>query len=224
MAIIDNVINIRSFGRVNSRKVSQRAKATLENVLPIYAVNNVHDLPGRDETNHLEIGFGYGTDLALRAAGNPKINYIGCETYNNGIVNLLEIIEMTGLDNVKVFNGDARILISNMEDEYLDRVLIIFPDPWPKRRQQKRRLINEDFLALLEKKMKKYGTMFFSSDSRDYVEYVMNLMTKNKCSFVPNFKSLDECKSEPQWWGKTKYQIKAEQEGREVFFLEFMLG
>ena len=90
----------------------------------------------------LEIGFGGGEHLAQQAEQHPQIGFIGCEVFENGIVKLLAQIERRRLDNIRIFADDARLMIAAMPPASVDRVFILFPDPWPKRRQHKRRIVS----------------------------------------------------------------------------------
>lgn len=212
MPIIDNKKNIRSFGRINGRgKVKTDALEKVE-----FLITEDYKID-KNNVNHLEIGFGYGESLLARAITNPAINYIGCETYVKGVLNLASNLAANNVKNVKIFNGDARILLEKFDNQSIDMIFILFPDPWPKKKQNKRRIISDDFLILLQNKLKNDGKLFFATDIDSYVEWTLEKLQNNGhfsgyCTSTP-----------PNWWVKTKYQEKAIKEGRSSKFLEYKL-
>lgn len=219
MAILDNKRNIRSFGRINGRSCGKKVSYALDELLPKYLFDPEEiDI---NACNYLEIGFGYGESFAKRALTDKNVNYIGCETYSKGVANLIDSIEKDSIKNIEIFNGDARILLENIPDHSIDKIFILYPDPWPKKRHNKRRIINEKFLELIHKKLKKYGILFFTTDVTDYADWVIEKV-RNSNLFIADFSSLSEVKTEPQWWVKTKYQEKAIKELRDSYFIEFI--
>lgn len=220
MVILDNRKNVRSFGRINGRGTLKNEKETIENILPKYLIDLYYNI-NCDQINHLEIGFGYGESVFERAKNNKNFNYIACETYIKGVLNLVNLIEKEKLENIKIFNGDARLLLENLKDKSIDMIYILFPDPWPKKRHNKRRIINEEFLELISKKLKNNGHLFFATDIKNYLEWAIEKVDDNG-----NFKKLfneENCKNVPDWWVQTRYQSKAIKEGRECNFLEWEL-
>lgn len=217
MLTLDNKKNIRSFGRINGRGITEETKNILKNKLEQYKF--VLEDFKKDNINHFEIGFGYGESIVERAKNNPNIKYIACETYTKGVLNLINLIEVNKINNIQIFNGDARLLLETLPDNSLDMVFVLFPDPWPKKKQQKRRIINDDFLILLSQKIKFDGKLFFASDIENYVEWTIEKV-ENNGFFVKMFDN-ESMKIEPNWWVQTKYQEKAIREGRESCFLEW---
>lgn len=214
---------IRTFGRIKSRGFSEAKIDKLNNVLPNYTVkieNNeeIQNLSANNDRLFFEIGFGYGEHTAHQALLNKNTKIVACETYINGVLSLLDKIIVNEIKNIKIFNGDARLLLEKMPDNSIDKVFILFPDPWPKKKQNKKRIINDEFLNLLKQKLKSDGTLFFASDILNYVEWTLNFADGK---FQKMFNNLEECKKEPEWWIKTRYQTKAIKEGRESYFLEF---
>ena len=218
-----NNFKIRTFGRIRSRGFSETKIDKLNNVLPKYSVKinengTVENFPSKCNKLFFEIGFGYGEHTAHQALLNKDVEIVACETYINGVLSLLDKIETNNIENIRIFNGDARLLLEKMPNNSIDKVFILFPDPWPKKRQNKKRIINDEFLNLLKQKLKDNGTLFFASDILDYVEWTLNFANGK---FKKMFDNLEECKREPEWWIKTRYQTKAIKEGRESYFLEF---
>ncbi len=218
-----NNFKIRTFGRIRSRGFSEAKIDKLNNVLPKYSVKinengTVENFPSKCNKLFFEIGFGYGEHTAHQALLNKDVEIVACETYINGVLSLLDKIKTNNIENIRIFNGDARLLLEKIPDNSIDKVFILFPDPWPKKRQNKKRIINDEFLNLLKQKLKDNGTLFFASDILDYVEWTLNFANGK---FKKMFDNLEECKREPEWWIKTRYQTKAIKEGRESYFLEF---
>lgn len=220
---MENNRKIRSFGRIKSRKLKDSKVEKLEVIFPKYKIeikddDEILNLPEKYEKLYFEIGFGYGEHTAHQATLNKGYGIVACETYINGVLSLIDKIEENKIENIRIYNSDARILLEKMPDHSIDKMFILFPDPWPKKKQNKRRIINDEFLELLRKKLKIGGTLFFASDILNYVEWTFDFA---KDKFEPLFKEINECKKEPDWWIRTRYQQKAINEGRESYFLEF---
>jgi len=103
----------------------------------------------------LEIGFGGGEHLIEAATREPEVGFIGCEPFINGMARLLSQIEQRGLNNIRLHRGDAVEVLDRLPDASLDRVYLFYPDPWPKRRQRKRRFVSADTLARLARTMQR---------------------------------------------------------------------
>jgi tRNA (guanine-N7-)-methyltransferase len=127
-------------------------------------------MPGAAEA-WLEIGFGGGEHLAAQAARRPDVLFIGAEPFQNGVASALRHIDEAGLTNVRVHDGDARDLLARLPDASLERIFILFPDPWPKARHNKRRLLQADTAAELARVLKVGGRLRFASDWADYVNW-----------------------------------------------------
>jgi tRNA (guanine-N7-)-methyltransferase len=132
--------------------------------------------PDADET-WLEIGFGGGEHLAAQAERRPDVLLIGAEPFQNGVASALRHIDEKGLRNVRLQDGDARELLARLPDASLDRVFILFPDPWPKGRHHKRRLVQADTAAELARVLKPGGLLRFASDWSDYVDWSLERLT-----------------------------------------------
>ena len=175
---------IRSFvlrqGRISNAQ--QRAYDTL---LPCYGIPyspQVLDLKqifGRDAAKVLEIGFGMGETTAAIAARHPERDYLGIEVHTPGVGSLLKAIAQQGLKNVRVIQHDAvEVLHDMLAPSSLDAVHIFFPDPWPKKRHHKRRLIQPEFTALLASHMKPCSYLHISTDWQEYAEQILDVLKR----------------------------------------------
>ncbi|MEJ0058579.1 MAG: tRNA (guanosine(46)-N7)-methyltransferase TrmB [Terricaulis sp.] len=126
---------------------------------------------------NLEIGFGGGEHLVAQAAAHPDHRFIGVEPFLNGVGSCLRHIEEAGAQNVRLHHGDARDVIARLPDASLDRIYILFPDPWPKVRHWKRRLIQRDFIAELARVLKPGGDVRFATDWAHYAAWTLELFT-----------------------------------------------
>jgi len=168
---------MRSFGRIKSRPIKPRQAALMDELLPrIRAPQAPFDplalKPDATEV-WVEIGFGGGEHMAAQAARRPDVLVIGAEPFLNGVASAVRHVDEQGLTNVRIHDGDARLLLQNLPDASLDRVFILFPDPWQKARHHKRRLIQPDFLDELARVLRPGGRVRFASDWADYVDWTL---------------------------------------------------
>ena len=168
---------LRSFGRLKSRPIKPRQAALMETRLPGLRVppgpvDPAVLAPGASET-WLEIGFGGGEHMAAQAARAPDVLIIGAEPFLNGVASAVRHIEEQGLSNVRLHDEDVRDLIARLPDASLARVFILFPDPWPKTRQQKRRLVQPELVAELARVLRPGGRLRFASDVASYVDQAL---------------------------------------------------
>jgi len=175
---------IRSFvlrqGRVSNAQ--QRAHDTLLPRFGIPYAPQIADLDrifGRSAPKILEIGFGMGETTATIARQHPENDYLGIEVHTPGVGSLLKTIGEENLSNVRIVQHDAVEVLSNMiEPEMLDGVHIFFPDPWPKKRHHKRRLIQPEFIALLAGRLKPGAYLHAATDWREYAEQILDVLNR----------------------------------------------
>jgi tRNA (guanine-N7-)-methyltransferase len=172
---------IRSFVRRTGRMThaQRRALTALWQRFGVEADAPVDSMAlfGRRAPLVLEIGFGDGEALATLASVDPMANYLGLEVHRPGIGHLLLRAEALALTNLRVMCADAvEVLERQIPDDCLDRVQIFFPDPWPKTRHHKRRLIQPSFVTLLVHKLKSSGPLHIATDCEDYARSILNLL------------------------------------------------
>jgi tRNA (guanine-N7-)-methyltransferase len=169
----------------------------------------------------LEIGFGGGEHLAAQALRHPEIGLIGCEVFVNGIATFLAQAERERIGNVRLWPEDARLLLDALPDASLDRVFLLFPDPWPKRRHAGRRFIGPENLGRLARVLKPGGELRVASDDPGYVAWTLRHLRAS-----PQFRWLaaraDDWRRPPEDWVPTRYQAKATAEARPTTFLRFV--
>jgi tRNA (guanine-N7-)-methyltransferase len=167
----------------------------------------------------IEIGFGSGEHLAQQAASHPEIGMIGCEVFENGVVKLLGEIHRRGLRNVRVLPDDARPLLGMLPEASIGRVFILFPDPWPKLRHHKRRLVATATLDVLADIMRDGAELRIATDHAEYLEWMLDVVTSH-----PGFEGLvrgpSGWQARPADWPATRYEGKALAAGREPNFLQ----
>ena len=168
----------------------------------------------------LEIGFGGGEHLVAQARANPNIGFIGCDPFFEGVGKLLSQIEAAGLSNIRIFPGDANRLITALPGACLGKVFALFPDPWPKKRHNKRRLVNKGFLNSLARIMCDDAEFRFSTDHDEYGRWVLRFLLEHQ--------AFDRSACGPRDWRArpldgivTRYEQKALTAGRTCIYLQF---
>ena len=177
---------IRSFVRREGRMTSSQQRA-FDSLWPLYGVITTHQtidfnqLFQRVAPVILEIGFGMGHSLVQQAQQFSENNYLGIEVHRPGVGALLSAIEKNKLENIRIVCDDAvAILKNNIADNSLDKIQIFFPDPWPKKRHHKRRLIQIEFVELLRTKLKPGGYLQLATDWQDYAAHMLQVMQKSQ--------------------------------------------
>lgn len=169
----------------------------------------------------LEIGFGMGNSLLEQALRHPENNYLGIEVHRPGIALLLTQIEKFKLKNIKVIYADATEILAHSIPNYsLDVVQIFFPDPWPKTRHHKRRLVQAKFIELLHEKLKLNGKLHLATDWQNYAQHMLKIMentpqwqnTAEKNQFTPR----------PPTRPMTKFEKRGQQLGHAIWDLVFI--
>jgi len=196
----------RLWGRSISHPLSQGQKDLLERGKDQWHFQNDGDsFLSAFPKKILEIGFGDGEHLIHQAKKHSNTGFIGCERFLNGVVKVLDAIEKDTITNIRLFSDDVTILLEHLPDHSLSTIYVLFPDPWPKKRHKKRRLLNSPFIAQLHKKLTPAGSLIMASDDTDYQEFIQEETAKLQELFT-----LKEITDPP----RTKYCRKADREGR----------
>jgi tRNA (guanine-N7-)-methyltransferase len=202
---------LRTFGRIRSRVIKPRQAALMTSLLPEVAVPEgaFDPLLLKPDANEvwMEIGFGGGEHMAAQAARRPDVLILGAEPFLNGVASALRHVEEARLTNVRVHTGDARDLMASLPGACLARLFILFPDPWPKLRHNKRRLIQPDFTLKAARLLKPGGRLRFATDWADYADQTLAVLTRS-----PSFRWLAEQASDwtvpPTDHVTTRYEAK----------------
>ena len=177
---------VRSYVRREGRITDGQSRA-LEHLLPQYGITPTPSLLdfntvfSNSNPVILEIGFGNGELLAQQAEKYPSYNYLGIEVHRPGIGRLLQNLEKRGLNNVRIMPDDAmEILRSRIPENSLQEIWLFFPDPWPKKKHHKRRIVNAEFLELVAKTLMDGGLFRFATDWQDYANWTKELIHTDK--------------------------------------------
>ncbi len=163
-------------------------------------------MPGAHEV-WLEIGFGGGEHMAAQAARAPDVLILGAEPFQNGVASAVRHIDEQGLENVRLLDGDARDLLTRLPDASLARAFILFPDPWPKARHHKRRLVREETVAELARVLRPGGRLRFASDVAHYVDWALEVIIANP-AFTWTANRADDWRTPPADHITTRYEEK----------------
>ena len=166
----------------------------------------------------LEIGFGNGEHMLWQAATNPHVGIIGCEPFVNGLAQCCVRIAESGLSNIRLYDGDARRIVTALVPHSLDRIFILFPDPWPKRRHHKRRLVARTVLGHLARALKPGGDIRLATDDPDYAEWMLFEASMTE-GLSWQARGAQDWREKPADWPLTRYESKARKAGRDVYFL-----
>jgi tRNA (guanine-N7-)-methyltransferase len=186
----------------------------MDHLLPPIAVDLGNALAKTGERRWLEIGFGGGEHLIHQASINPAVSIIGAEAFLNGVAKALAHVEAAGVENIRIYYGDARLLLEALPDQCLERLYLLYPDPWPKERQKKRRFVNPVNLNHFHRLLKPEGLFLFASDIPDYVDW-----TREHVRVHAGFTEEGDCALPFENWTQTRYEAKAIREGRVPAYL-----
>ncbi|MGZ6012653.1 MAG: tRNA (guanosine(46)-N7)-methyltransferase TrmB, partial [Caulobacteraceae bacterium] len=189
-----------------------RQAGLMKTLLPQLAVDLSDPLAGWSGPAWLEIGFGGGEHMAAQAAkfaqeGAPEVRILGAEPFVNGVASAVRHVEEQGLSNVRIHHGDARDLISALPDGSIERVFILFPDPWPKARHHKRRIVQPELLTELARVLKPGGGLRFATDWAEYADWTLERVLKSGLYAWPAERA-DDWRRPPADHVTTRYEQK----------------
>jgi tRNA (guanine-N7-)-methyltransferase len=216
------------FGRRKGHKLRKQQAELYEDLLPKLSLDITRPAP-RDLASlfsfapgrlQLEIGFGGGEHLLHEARAHPNTGYIGCEPFINGMAKMLAVIANEKIPNIRLHASDALYLLEWLPGASLDRIDILYADPWPKKRHWKRRFISDENVARFARVLKPGGILHFASDIDTYVEWTLVRLLRNK-DFVWLADKADDWRLPWPGWPGTRYEQKAIREGRKPAYLEF---
>ena len=215
----------RLYGRRQGHALRGFQASLVETLLPQVAVPAAGPLDaaalfGDDRALWLEIGFGKGEHLAVLAAANPQVGFIGCEPFLNGIAGALVEIDARGLGNVRLHMGDALEVLERLPDASLSRAFLLHPDPWPKARHAKRRFANPGPLDMLSAKLAPGAEFRLGTDHPVYLRWALMQLGRR-----PDFEWLAatpaDWQSQPADWPDSRYAAKARAQGQPIWYLRY---
>ena len=225
--------DLRSYGRRRGRKVSPRQQALWDTLLPRLRLRlegpppqHLAGLGARPEGGGcsqvwLEIGFGGGEHLVWQAEQNPGTLLIGCEPFVDGVVKVLDVIEQMALGNIRIHPDDARAVLRWLPPGSIDRAFILFPDPWPKQRHRKRRLVNFETIQDLARVLRPKAELRLGTDIGDYATQMLEAVLASG-AFDWQARQPADWRERPRDWPPTRYEQKAQREGRRCCYLRFL--
>jgi tRNA (guanine-N7-)-methyltransferase len=216
------------FGRRHGKTLRPLHASLLESLLPELRLDpgtpvpsDMSELFGCPVKNfRLEIGFGGGEHLIHRLRENPETGFIGVEPFVNGTAKLLAELHARPAPNIRVYDQDAALLLDWLPAASIDHIDILYPDPWPKKRQHKRRFVGPVNLPLLARVLKPRGRLCFASDIADYVNWTL-IHVRAHGGFAFDAEDAADWRSPYLNWPGTRYEAKALREGRPPAYLSF---
>jgi tRNA (guanine-N7-)-methyltransferase len=215
------------YGRAHGKALRSYHAALVRNVLPQLEIGSAPRLDCgalfsfRPQEIWLEIGFGGGEHLIAQAAARRDIGFLGAEPFVNGVAKALAGIEREKLDNVRLRAGDAGALLEALPDGALSRVFILYPDPWPKRRHNKRRFISDERVEDFARVLRAGGEARFATDIDDYAGWTLRRFL-DSARFQWPARKADDWRQPWSDWRETRYEAKAKREGRKPVYLSFI--
>jgi tRNA (guanine-N7-)-methyltransferase len=214
--------------RTRYHKLGASREELITRVFPAIALNldeHVRTEPAKlfpvavNEIN-LEIGFGGGEHLVAEARRMPGSGFIGCETYVAGLARLLNEIEVNELNNVRAYAGDGLDVVEWLPDACLSRIDVLFPDPWPKLKHHKRRIMRDPIIPLFARVLRSQGELRFASDNLHYATQVFHSLCRSPF-FNRGVTTLGDCIEPWENFPGTVYNTRANEDGRTSYFLRF---
>jgi tRNA (guanine-N7-)-methyltransferase len=216
--VTDETQRFQLYGRRKGKALRPHHTKLIAELLPELAFDRERLDPRKPA--RLEIGFGGGEHLAHQAALHPDVAFIGAEPFINGVAKLLALIEARALRNIAVHAGDARELFATLPDGSLDRIYLLYPDPWPKTRHHRRRLVSQENLKHFHRLLQPKGLFRFASDIDHYVQWTL-FETRKAGGFTWLAESAADWRTPFPDWIETRYETKAKREGRKTSYLTF---
>jgi tRNA (guanine-N7-)-methyltransferase len=227
----------RLYGRAKGKPLRSGQQALIDTLLPQIAVPadgpvTAQALFGDARPLHFEIGFGGGEHMAGRADMLPDHGFIGAEPFLNGVAQALVHVDggrgsdggAAGLPlrNVRIHHGDALEVLARVPDGALSFVYLLHPDPWPKARHAKRRMMNDGPVDLIARKLKPGGEFRFGTDHPVYLRHALMIMRRHTDQFDWLAQTPSDFQKRPGGWPETRYEAKARAQGHEVWYFRYV--
>jgi release factor glutamine methyltransferase len=203
------------FGRSKSRALSKTKKFFYVNHKDDFLVDFEQIKLVKNKDFVLEIGFGLGENLLFQATKYPKNHFIGIDPFINGVANVIQKAKELNLNNISILDMPVQKVLDNFSDNFFSKVFVLFPDPWMKNKQKKRRLLNYLFLEKILKKMKVKSSFIFATDDQDY----FNFVTKEISLLRKKIDTFEYSLSNKHPITDTKYSNKATKLKKNIYLL-----
>ena len=203
------------FGRSKSRALSKSKKFFYTNHKDDFLVDFEQIKLVKHKDFVLEIGFGLGENLLFQATKYPKNHFIGIDPFINGVANVIKKAKELNLYNISILDMPVQKVLDNFSDNFFSKVFVLFPDPWMKNKQKKRRLLNYLFLEKILKKMKVKSSFIFATDDQDY----FNFVTKEISLLRKKIDTFEYSLSNKHPIADTKYSNKATKLKKNIYLL-----
>jgi tRNA (guanine-N7-)-methyltransferase len=216
----------RLYGRSTGHRLRKGQAELVETLLPAIAVPDEGEITaerlfGHPAQLHFEIGFGGGEHLAHRADLLPDHGFIGCEPFLNGVATALAHVRDRRLANVRLHMNDALEVLARIPDGALSFVYLLHPDPWPKARHAKRRMVNDGPLGLIAAKLKPGGEFRLATDHAVYLDWSLMVMQRHADTFEWLAEKPSDFLKPPSGWIETRYGAKSRREGRQPYYFRY---
>jgi tRNA (guanine-N7-)-methyltransferase len=216
----------RLYGRSSGHKLRKGQQELVDGLLPQIEVPaegevTARRLFGDDRPLHVEIGFGSGEHLAYRADLLPDHGFVGCEPFLNGIAVALAHVRDKHLANVRLWRGDALDVLRRLPDGAISFLYLLHPDPWPKARHAKRRMVNDRPVDLFAAKLKSGGEFRLATDDPTYLAWSLMVMQRHEQQFEWLAERPSDFLKPPSGWIETRYGAKSRREGRRPYYLRY---
>jgi tRNA (guanine-N7-)-methyltransferase len=216
----------RLYGRSTGHKLRKSQQELVDTLLPQIAVPETGEISaprlfGDDRPLHFEIGFGSGEHLASRADMLPGHGFIGAEPFLNGVATALGHVRDQHLANVRLWRGDALEVLQRIPDDALSFLYLLHPDPWPKARHAKRRMVNDRPVDLFVAKLKAGGEFRLATDDPTYLTWALMIMQRHTHQFEWLAETPGDFLDPPGGWIETRYGAKSRREGRRPYYLRY---
>ena len=219
------------YGRFKGPTLTKKQEILLKIELPKFIIDSV-DVTDNSErqflnlrkyTNNkplwLEIGFGSGEHLLNQAQLNPDVVFFGCEPYINGVASLLAKIKEKRINNIFIYPGDVRNLFDVLPSNSIDRVFLLYPDPWPKKRHNRRRFVNPEYLIPLCRVMKITAQFRIATDVKEYCSHAFQEVLK--LDFILKEQNKNDFSFPWEGWSPTRYEKKAQKDNKTSYYMTF---
>src|SRR5690349_845336 len=216
----------RLYGRSSGHKLRKGQQELIDRLLPAIAVSAEEEISsarlfGEERPLHFEIGFGSGEHLADRADMLPDHGFIGAEPFLNGVATALAHIRDKSLANVRIWRGDALDVLQRVPDGALSFLYLLHPDPWPKARHAKRRMVNDRPVDLFAAKLKSGSEFRLATDDPTYLAWSLMVMQRHSGQFEWLAERPHDFLEPPYGWMETRYGAKSRREGRRPYYLRY---